>query len=109
MGNITLYEGNGASQNIVNSYSDSPWSGEVKPNDEARSLKLNNVRAGCKIIVYDRKDAGTSDDYCIIEVKKEGHEIIVPTFEQSMDNDNVRVTFVRNNGLDGKVSYIKIQ
>jgi hypothetical protein len=109
MGTITLYEGNNATQNIVKSYSDSSFAGKVSPNDEARSVKLNDVRVGCKITVYDSGSASTNDDYCIIEVKKQVHEYIVGTFERSIDDDTVRVTFIRNNGLDGKVSYIRIQ
>jgi hypothetical protein len=109
MGIITLYEGNNATQTIVTSYEDNSYSGQVKPNDEARSLKLNDVRVGCKITIYDDRNANTSDDYCIIEVKKQVHEYIVGSFEKSIDDDTVKVTFVRNNGLDGKVSYIKIQ
>lgn len=109
MGNITLYEGNNATQNIVNSYSDSNFSGQVKPNDEARSVKLTNVRAGCRITVYDSKSASNNDDRCIIEVKKQVHEIVVGTFEHSYETDDVKVSFIRNNGLDGKVSYIKIE
>lgn len=109
MGIITLYEGNNATQNIVKSYQDDHYDGKVSPNDEARSLKLSNVRAGCKITVYDNNKASTNDDYCIIEVKRQVPEYIVGTFERSIDDDTVRVTFIRNNGLDGKVSYIKIQ
>jgi hypothetical protein len=109
MGTITLYEGNNATQNIVSSYQDNAHEGKVSPNDEARSVKLNNVRSGCRITVYDSKSPSTNDDYCVIDVKKDVHEYIVGTFEQSIDNDTVRVTFHRNNGLDGKVSYIKIQ
>jgi hypothetical protein len=109
MGMIILYEGNNATQNIVKSYQDDSYDGKVSPNDEARSLKLYDVRAGCKITVYDNNKASTNDDYCVIEVKRRVSEYVVGTFERSMDNDIVRVTFIRNNGLDGKVSYIKIQ
>ncbi|CAO3638285.1 unnamed protein product [Cunninghamella echinulata] len=108
MGTITLYEGNNATQNIVATYNDGDHSGKVNPNDEARSMKLTNVRAGTKITVYDSKDGSTGDDYCVTRVKKQVSEYIVGSFEQSVDNDTVRVEFYRNNGLDGKVSFIRI-
>lgn len=109
MGNIILYEGNNASQNILTSYNDGDYSGQVIPNDEARSMRLINVKAGTKITVYDSKNGDTNDDYCIIRVKNQVSEIIINTFEQSKDNENVKVEFHGNNGLDGKVSYIRIE
>jgi hypothetical protein len=109
MGIITLYEGNGATQDIVGAYPDDPFEGKVSPNDKAKSLKLNDVRPGCRIIVLDSPNASTEDDFCIIDVKKHVFEYVVGTFERSFDDDTVRVTFIRNNGLDGRVSYIKIQ
>ncbi len=109
MGQIVLYEGNGGSQNIVQSFNDTPGqSSRVTPNDEARSLKLLDVRVGAVIAVYDSPDGSTNDDYCIIRVKRSTPEYTVPTFERSYDDEYVSVSFARNNGLDGKVSRIRI-
>lgn len=109
MGEIILYEGNNATQNIVATYNDvDGYDGKVKPNDEARSLKLSNVKVGCEIKVYDNGNGSTNDDYCIIHVKKKVQEKIIGTFEQSFEDDVVQVNFHKNNGLDGKVSYIRI-
>jgi hypothetical protein len=109
MGIITLYEGNGATQDIVGAYPDHPYEGQVSPNDKARSLKLNDVRSGCRIIVLDSPNASRDDDFCIIDVKILVPEYIVETFERSFEDAIVRVMYIRNNGLDGRVSYIRIR
>jgi hypothetical protein len=109
VGNIVLYEGNGGSQNIVQTFSDTPGqSSKVSPNDEARSAKLLDVRVGAVITVYDSPDGSTNDDYCTIRVKKTSPEYTVATFERSYDDEYVSVSFARNNGLDGKVSRIRV-
>ena len=43
-----------------------------------------------------------------IRVKKTSPEYTVSTFERSYDDEYVSVSFARNNGLDGKVSRIRI-
>lgn len=109
MGIIVFYEGNNGTQNIVQTVEDIPGQ-NFRPvqNDEIRSLKLYGVRAGCVIKVYDSPDGSTNDDFCIIEVKKVSPEYTVNTFERSYEDDTVVVAFIRNNGLDGKVSRIRI-
>lgn len=109
MGDIVLYEGNGGSQNIVQRFPDTPGqNSRVTPNDEARSAKLLNVRVGAVITVYDSPDGSTNDDFCVIRVKKSSPEYTVATFERSYDDEYVSVSFARNNGLDGKVSRIRV-
>ncbi len=109
MGVIAFYEGNGGSQNLVQAVEDEPGQ-NFRPvkNDEIRSCKLLSVRPGCEIRVYDSPDGSTGDDYSIINVKRSNPDYIVGTFERSYEDEYVRVTFIRNNGLDGKVSRIKI-
>ncbi|NSL87675.1 hypothetical protein [Chitinophaga solisilvae] len=109
MGIIVFYEGNNGTQNIVQTVEDTPGQ-NFRPvkNDEIRSMKLYGVRAGCVITVYDSPDGSTSDDFSIINVKRISPEYTVATFERSYEDEYVVVSFIRNNGLDGKISRIKI-
>lgn len=109
MGVIAFYEGNNATQNLVQAVEDEPGQ-NFRPvkNDEIRSAKLLAVRPGCEIRVYDSPDGNTNDDFTIINVKRSNPDYIINTFERTYEDEYVRVTFIRNNGLDGKVSRIKI-
>ncbi|MFY0541978.1 hypothetical protein [Nannocystis pusilla] len=109
MGIIAFYEGNNATQNIVQTVEDTPGQ-DFRPihNDEIRSLKLYGVRAGAEIRLFDDPNGAMTDDFCIINVKRAVPEYVVDTFERSYEDDTVIVTFIRNNGLDGKVSRIRI-
>ncbi|MCY0990374.1 hypothetical protein OV203_24755 [Nannocystis sp. ILAH1] len=109
MGIIVFYEGNNATQNIVQTVEDTPGQ-DFRPirNDEIRSLKLYGARAGAVIQLYDDPNGSTSDDFTIIHVKRIVPEYVVGTFERSYEDDTVIVNFIRNNGLDGKVSRIRI-
>ncbi len=109
MGQIVLKEGNGCSQDIVNTYDDTPGQNlKVKPNDEARSAQLLAVRVGAIITVYDSPDGKLNDDFCVIRVKKSFNDYCVRTFEQSYGDEYVSVSYASKNGLDGKVSRIRI-
>ncbi len=108
MGHIVLYEGNGGSQDIVATFEDAPEQNARVPNDEARSCKLLNVRAGAIITVYDSPDGSLRDDFCVIRVIRSDAEYTVGTFERSYDDESVSVSYARKNGLDGKVSRIRI-
>ena len=48
------------------------------------------------------------DDWCQIEVIGKQDEYTVDSFEHSYADSVVKVTFHRNNGLDGKVSMIRV-
>jgi hypothetical protein len=50
----------------------------------------------------------TQSDFCIVNVKRPTPEYIVDTFERTYEDEYVRVTFIRNDGLDGQVSRIKV-
>ena len=109
MGQIVLYEGNGCSQDIVRTYGDEAGQNKkVKPNDEARSVKLLAVRKGAVITVFDSPDGKMDDDFCVIRVKRYTNDYCVGTFERSYEDEYVSVSFARKNGLDGKVSRIRI-
>lgn len=109
MGVICFYEGNNATRELAQSVEDSPGQ-NFRPvrNDEIRSAKLLDVRPGCEIRVFDSPDGATNDDYSIINVKRSNPEYVVPTFERSYEDEYVRVSFIRVNGLDGKVSRIQV-
>ncbi|SEW51466.1 hypothetical protein [Chitinophaga arvensicola] len=109
MGIIVFYEGNNGSQNIVQTVEDTPGQ-NFRPvkNDEIRSCKLYGVRVGCVITLFDSPDGSMSDDFTIINVKRISPEYTVNTFERSYEDEYVVVSYIRNNGLDGKVSRIKI-
>jgi hypothetical protein len=109
MGIIAFYEGNNATQNIVQTVEDNPGQ-DFRPtqNDEIRSAKLYGVRPGAEIRVYDSPDGATNDDFCIVNVKRNAPEYVIGSFERTYEDEYVRVTFIRNNGLDGKISRIRI-
>jgi hypothetical protein len=109
MGQIVFYEGNGGSQDIVHTTNDAPGQ-DFRPdqNDEARSLKLLNARMGCIVSVFDSPSGSTTDDFCVIQVKRSSPEYSVATFERSYEDEYVLVSYARKNGLDGKVSRIRI-
>jgi hypothetical protein len=109
MGQIVFYEGNGGSQDIVHSTDDAPGQ-DFRPrqNDEARSVKLLNVRTRSVISVFDSPSGSTTDDFCVIQVKRSAPEYTVGTFERSYEDEYVLVSYARKNGLDGKVSRIRI-
>ena len=110
-GTITLYEGNGGQQDVVAVYPDRPdISQRVSPNDEARSAVLNEVQPLTKITIYDDPDGAEDDDYTVIKVKqKTPSNLVIGTFESGFENQYVKVEHDHDNGLDGKVSRIKVE
>ena len=117
-GEIVLYEGNDATQdNVCTVSTTSDKTCKFKEgdedcgcvNDEARSAKLTWVKPGTTIKVYD--DPGgdpDEDDWTEIKVKRLFKSKTIGTFEDSYENDYVKVTWHEDNGLDGKVSHMKI-
>lgn len=113
MGYFDFYEGASGTQDLLASVSDrSERTINLKKggfdNDEARSVVLRNVRAGAKLVVWDNPSGKTDDDWCEIEVKQQVQQYVVESFEHNVDDDVVKVTYHRDNGLDGKVSRIYI-
>ncbi len=84
-------------------------SGAPVPNDEARSCILMDVSKGTVISVYDNSSGSTSDDYTTITALENIVQLVISTFEQSFSSSQVVVTWNKHNGLDGKVSLIKVQ
>jgi hypothetical protein len=114
MGNFAFYEGNGGTQSKIGELSDSAGqsynlkTSKVMDNDEARSVRLLNVRKDAVLKVYDNPDGKTDDDWTEILVLKEVQEYIVHSFEKTYADETVKVTYHPHNGLDGKISHIKI-
>lgn len=108
-GTIIFYEGNWGTQDIVQTVDDGSKNFKPNKNDEIRSLEIQVVKVGCKIIVYDNPSGKTNDDWCVITVKKMTSSYIIGSFENTYEDDIVKVEFHKKNGLDGKVSRIVIE
>ena len=81
---------------------------------------ITRANAGTSISLFDSPVGSHDDDYTIVKIKK---DIIKPvtigTFEKSYEDSFVRVSFFKDegwfgfgwmaNGLDGKVSLVKIE
>jgi hypothetical protein len=114
---VTFWEGNDGSQDgwplsteLGQNY-DLKNSGSPVPNDEARSCTIVDAEAGTVINVYDSPSASRDDDWAQIKVNsKITSPVVVNTFEDSTTYGSgaVTVTYTKDNGLDGKVSYIEI-
>ncbi|ONI77280.1 hypothetical protein ALI144C_35055 [Actinosynnema sp. ALI-1.44] len=66
------------------------------------------MRPGARITVFDSPSKDKRDDYAIIYVKKFTGTIIIDHFEKDVDDEYVTVVYVRNNGLNGKVSRVTV-
>jgi hypothetical protein len=80
-------------------------------NDEARSLSLSGIAKGTRISLFDNRGGNREDDHMIIDVTRDigiHEKVVIGSFEQSRTTDAYKAIFVRNNGLDGKVSRIEV-
>ena len=80
-------------------------------NDEIRSMELDGIRAGTRIELYDSPDGNPEDDFTIIDVKQSvplGKRVRIDSLEGSADTFHYRKIASHNNGLDGKISRIKV-
>jgi hypothetical protein len=115
---VVLYEGSNATQNIVCTIR-LPTSGTLTvnfkndshgcDNDEARSMKLLNVKAGTTVTVFDDPNAGSGDDLSIVTIYRDAGRLVVPDFEKKMFNAHLVLQHFRKNGLNGKVSSIRLK
>ena len=115
---MVFYEGNDATQDRLFSFSTETsrsWNckkGDCE-NDEARSVVLYHVKPGTRIYIYDspksKEEDRKEDDWTEIKVKKYIAKVVIESFEKNRDEDDVYVKYHRKNGLDGKVSYIKVE
>ena len=86
-------------------------------NDEARSLRiLKSVKSGARVYVYDDPKAKETDDWTKITITDssfippEGY--CLRTFENNFlnpsENFGIRVEYIQKNGLDGKISRVRV-
>jgi sphingomyelin phosphodiesterase len=76
--------------------------------DEIRSLIVYDVPADSILRLYDDAEGDRNDDWVEILFKRAVAEKQIGTLEQSFEDDELRVTYYPNNGLDGKVSRVEI-
>ena len=112
-GGLVLYEGNNVTQDVVCGIPAAPtrtlqFRVNGCENDEARSGRLVNVRAGTEFRLYDSPSGSTSDDYAVLTVKQPIFSLDIPSFERSVENSSYKLTFHRKNGLDGKISRVEV-
>lgn len=109
-----FYEGNNGSQNLVCSNRVTGartivlTSDAYCGNDETRSMVLTNFPSDKVIFVYDESGGSRGDDWAIIVPKRPITQTVIGSFESSFENADVRVCTFYNNGLDGKVSRVRI-
>ena len=110
MGIIAFYQGLDGSGKIIQTIEDSRGQ-NFRPgsNGEISSAKLYSVMADFMIIVYASPEGSENEDFCIVNVKRVAPEYIVRSFERSYEDEYVVVTYVRKNGLNGKIQRIKIE
>ena len=81
--------------------------------DDIRSGKLRGIAKGTRLTVFDSPSGSGEDDRAYIDVKQDidvnNDGVIIGSFEKNMENQYFKMTYVRNNGLDGKISRIKIE
>jgi len=109
---IEFYEGNNCTEDNLGCvpYQQAQWDlardGGPIPNDEARSLRLVNVKRGT-IKLYNGSGGHLEDDWTEIRVLQDLAVYEVGTFDQPKDDGKVKV--IPNGGrLDGKVSRINV-
>lgn len=118
---MVLYEGEDCTGDEKGAFSSSHKIGEVSclvgnkcDNDEASSLKLYpGVKKNTTIKLYDSASGSLSDDWTRIHI---GEEITEPycvhNFQHNTNDDDsargISVTWHYRNGLDGKVSAVKV-
>jgi hypothetical protein len=81
-------------------------------NDEARSLSLSGIDKGTRIRLFDNANGSREDDHVIIDVKRDislDERVVISSFEQTLNSADYQMVYVRNNGLDGKVSSIQLE
>ena len=82
-------------------------------------MVITQANAGTSISLFDSPVGSHDDDYTIVKIKKDiTNPVTIGTFEKSYEDDFVRVSFFKDdgwfgigllaNGLDGKVSLVKI-
>jgi hypothetical protein len=118
-----FFEGNDCTQEIAGSL----WSGRqgggnvslnIKKdpmkkwmdNDEARSVLIQNGKAGDVLKVWDSPEGHTDDDYGTLRVTTDfpdNNGYCLASFETNWVNQGVEYTVHRDDGIDGKISRVQ--
>lgn len=111
MPSIIFYEDNDLGGDVVCALDLDPATGYIDftdfapcANDEARSARLLNMRAGMRLRVFDNSEMKLDDDFTIINIKRDFASRGINSFEKSTDDNDMRVDYFEDNGLDGKIS-----
>jgi hypothetical protein len=114
-GGIYLWEGNNATQDAVcvipRGQRALRFPSAGCENDEARSMSLSGIAKGTRITLFDSPSGSRENDHTIIDIKRDigiNEKVVIGSFERSAYTSTYTANFVRNNGLDGKVSRIEI-
>jgi len=116
-GNLVFYEGDNGTQGIVcvvpYTYGETvrfKSDGYGCDNDEARSVRFENVPAGALLAVYDSPSCSRSDDVTYIRlISNPFGSVLVPRFNYSdSSNGQFGIFYDRFNGIQGKVSCIQM-
>ena len=82
-------------------------------NDEIQSMALRGIPKGARLTLYDDPDGNRQDDYSVINVKRDigmNEKVVIGGFEETTDaNADYSIYHLHNNGLNGKISRIKIE
>jgi hypothetical protein len=109
---FSFYEGNAASQDVVCNLNEFEVDINLKNhecrNDEIRSVKLLKIKSGTLLQLFDNPDGKMEDDWAEIYVKKDIDDRIISTFTESFNDDEISFYSSGNDGLDGKISRIKV-
>lgn len=116
---VQLFEGNNATQDLLGTINvgmdkDIRFTdGEnCYQNDEARSARLLNMKAGQQIVFFDDSNPtsvfnDTKDDYMHITILSDFNSYTVNSFEQDINNQFISANYCCGGNLDGKVSHFK--
>ena len=76
-------------------------------------MRLRGVAKGTRITLFDSPTGSQKDDYVIIDVKRDiginENNIVIGSFEKNFENSTFKIRAFYHNGLDGKVSRVKIE
>lgn len=117
-GSLDLYRGDDISGGVVciipvyNGFVNFQNDGYGCDNDEVRSVKWVNVDPRCRITIYDGPDGWSGDGYVVMTPKDEMaplSEFAIGSLERSQSDGPVEVAYRRKNGLNGKVSAVRIE
>lgn len=80
-------------------------------NDEAQSISFSGIDKGTRITLFDSPSGNREDDHLIIDVTRDigiHEKVVVGSLEQNLTTDAYRARYVRNNGLEGKLSRVEV-